>query len=192
MGDSDKKIRRVAKKKTIEEKKLNKQIAEYEKAVRKATDVMEGTLDLLCSVDNLPEYMVDRIMLISENRMRIIENLIEKKRVVDTGRMKEFAWRCFDACKDNTVKLLKRVSKGRLDLQSGRKEKLLKDTGEIKYATEHLAHRCDEISVLTSKLRKTTKRYRRLDSREYSPKKFKLIRRLNKLMKLTEKLIDLM
>ena len=68
------------------EKELRLQSGRYEDAVVMSVTALDDVTDLLESIANLPEDKADRLMMISNGRMRIVEKEISKARRRNAAR----------------------------------------------------------------------------------------------------------
>lgn len=187
------------------EKELRLQSGRYEDAVIMSVTALDDVTDLLESIANLPEDKADRLMMISNGRMRIVEKEISKARrnaartIADSipARGVMFAGRkaaafgisaagavCHAIMRTNkkkdaaekTVRTLKSIS----DDEAKAEEKAFR----LKMKTDAIVTSCKSLNKAVSKSK-------RLEGKNYSSRKLFFRRRVESLLKMAEHLEEL-
>ena len=188
------------------EKELRLQSGRYEDAVIMSVTALDDVTDLLESIANLPEDKADRLMMISNGRMRIVEKEISKARrnaartIADSipARGVMFAGRkaaAFGISAAGAVcHAIMRTNKKKD--AAGKTVRTLKSISDDEAKAEEKAFRLkmktDAIVTSCKSLNKAVSKSKRLEGKNYSSRKLFFRRRVESLLKMAEHLEELM
>lgn len=189
------------------EKELRLQSGRYEDAVVMSVTALDDVTDLLESIANLPEDKTDRLMMISNGRMRIVEKEISKARrrnaartIADSipARGVMFAGRkaaAFGISAAGAVcHAIMRTNKKKG--AAGKTVRTLKSISDDEAKAEEKAFRLkmktDAIVTSCKSLNKAVSKSKRLEGKNYSSRKLFFRRRVESLLKMAEHLEELM
>lgn len=187
------------------EKELRLQSGRYEDAVVMSVTALDDVTDLLESIANLPEDKADRLMMISNGRMRIVEKEISKARrnaartIADSipARGVMFAGRkaaAFGISAAGAVcHAIMRTNKKKD--AAGKTVRTLKSISDDEAKAEEKAFRLkmktDAIVTSCKSLNKAVSKSKRLEGKNYSSRKLFFRRRVESLLKMAEHLEEL-
>ena len=190
------------------EKELRLQSRRYEDAAVMAVTALDDVTDLLESIVSLPEEAADRLMAVSNGRMRIVEKEILKSRRRNAARSVAdsipvrgvmFAGRKAAAFGISAVGAACSVFKGRAgkkDTASGKTVRTLKSISDDEAKAEEKAFRLkmktDAIVASCRSLNKAVRKSERFEGKVYSSKRLFLRRRVETLLKMAEHLENIM